>query len=223
MSFDLAVWFAPAAMSAADAKRKYEQLFEIEPGEIRHPQVAAFYRELTARYPELVDALETGDLEKAPWSAALSRYEDAVVMPISWSFAGVVLRVVLDLARHHGLGVYNPQTDDVHNPAALSLTACDGSHLENPDPTAIRAALQRLSAANWYAILERGDSYVQVGQGKSAGAVGNLYALEHRDGSPDRHYRTDVLSLEDVTTAFLAFATHDTTWRAHFEWRKLDF
>ncbi|MEV4596459.1 hypothetical protein AB0K15_03555 [Amycolatopsis sp. NPDC049253] len=223
MSFDLAVWFAPVVMSAADAKRKADQLYESEPGDIRHPQVAAFYCEVTARYPELVDAIESGDLEKAPWSAGLSRYEDAVVMPISWSFADAVTRFVLDLARRHGLVACNPQTAAVHNPAAFSLTACDGSHLENPDPAAIRAALQRLSAANWYAVLECGDSYVQVGQGKSAGAVDSLYALEHRDGSPDRHCRTDVPSLDDVTTAFIPFATHDDTWRTHFEWRKLDF
>ncbi|WP_326568055.1 hypothetical protein VSH64_40655 [Amycolatopsis rhabdoformis] len=218
MSFDLAVWFAPAAVSAAEAKDRYTRLTNEDEGAVEHPQVAAFYRELTARHPELVD-----DPEKSPWTAGLGLSADAVVMTIAWSRAEAVARLVFDLARRHGLVAFDPQKGDVHNPAALALSSCDGARVENPDPAALRAALQRLSARNWHAVLERGDAYVQVGQGEYAGAPEGHYALEHRDGSPDRHYRTDVPSLDDVATAFIGFATHDPDWRTRFEWRKLDF
>ncbi|MEV8609097.1 hypothetical protein AB0383_14385 [Amycolatopsis sp. NPDC051373] len=217
MSFDLAVWFAPAEVTATEAKARYDQLVDAEPGDVKHPQVAAFYRELTVRYPELVD-----DFENSPWAAGLDLTEAAVVMPITSPHAEVA-RFVLALARRHGLVAYDPQSGEVRNPGVLTLTSADGSRAENPDAATIRTTLQRLSATNWHAVLERGDAYVQVGQGQHAGASEGHYALEHRDGSPDRHYRTDVPSLEDVATAFLAFATHDDTWRARFEWRKLDF
>lgn len=217
MSFDLAVWFAPAEVTAAEVKARYHQLADAEPGDVKHPQVAAFYRELTARYPELVD-----DFENSPWAAGLDVTEDAVVMPITSPHAEVA-RFVLALAQRHGLVAYDPQSGEVHNPGVLTFTSANGFRAENPDETTIRTALHRLSRTNWHAVLERGDAYVQVGQGRNAGAPEGHYALEHRDGSPDRHYRTDVPSLDDVTTAFLAFATHDDTWRTHFEWRKLDF
>ncbi|QRP45430.1 hypothetical protein [Amycolatopsis sp. FDAARGOS 1241] len=215
MSFDLVVW------SAADTepKARYDRLADNEPDGVRQPQVAAFYRDLTAQYPELVDA---DDPERSPWNAGLSQFADAVVMPIARAHAEAVRRFVLDLARRHGLVAYDPQSGAVHHPGALTLTSCDGSHAENPDAIAIRRALERLSRTNWYAVLERGDSYVQVGQGKSAGAPARHYALEHRDGSPDRHHRTDVRSLDDVITAFTGFATGDPSWRQRFEWRKLD-
>ncbi|MFI5605949.1 hypothetical protein [Amycolatopsis sp. NPDC051903] len=215
MSFDLVVW------SAADTqpKARYDGLGDTEPEGIRDPQVAAFYRGLTAHHPELVDA---DDPERSPWNAGLSQYADAVVLPIARSHAEAVQRFVLALAGRHGLETYDPQSGAVHHPGVLTLTSCDGSRAENPDAAAIRRALQRLSRTNWYAVLERGDSYVQVGQGKSAGAPARHYALEHRDGSPDRHYRTDVRSLDDVITAFTGFATGDPSWPQSFEWRELD-
>ncbi|UKD53880.1 hypothetical protein L3Q65_39320 [Amycolatopsis sp. FU40] len=210
MSYDLGVW----AGDADDPQARYASLGE-GPAD---SSLDAFYRDLTAQFPELHE-----DPEASPWNAAIERSGDGAVLAIQHSRAVAVTRVVLDLARKHGLTVFNPQTGEVHRPNVLDLTMCDGSRVENPDASVIEAALGRLSAKNWYAVLERGDHYVQIGQGKFAAAPRGKYALERRDGSPDRHYRTEAGSLAEVVTAFTGFAEGDSSWVEGFEWEKVDF
>ncbi|MGW4397496.1 hypothetical protein ACWEHA_19600 [Amycolatopsis nivea] len=212
MSYDLGVW----AGEAGDPQARYASLTESSGSAA--PVLDGFCRDLTAKYPELHE-----DPEASPWNAAIEISGDGAVLAIQHARAVEVTRVVLDLARKHSLTVYNPQTDEVHRPNVLDLTMCDGSRVENPDAAGIKAALGRLSAKNWYAVLERGDHYVQIGQGKFAAAPRGKFALERRDGSPDRHYRTEVGSLAEVVTAFTGFAEQDSSWVEGFEWEKVDF
>lgn len=214
MSYDLGVW----AGDAEDPQARYASLCDSSGSAA--PELDGFYRDLTAKYPELYEAENP---EESPWNAAIELSGDGAVLAIQHSRAVAVTRVVLELARKHGLTVFNPQTGEVHRPNVLDLTMCDGSRVENPDAAGIKAALGRLSAKNWYAVLERGDHYVQIGQGKFAAAPRGKFALERRDGSPERHYRTEAGSLAEVVTAFTGFAAQDSSWVEGFEWEKVDF
>lgn len=220
MSFDLVVWLG----DGRDAVAKYGRLRArprdaVEPS----PPVAAFYRELTERYPELT-SLSDEEIENGVWSAGLCVWPDAMSMTAVWPRAEEVYGFVVELAERHKLVVFEPQNEVVREPAPkLPLSMCNGSLVDVSEPAAIREMLGTLSTGNWYATLDRGgERYIQVGIGRMAGADGDLYALERRDGSADRHFRADTDDLEKVIAAFVGFAV-DTgaSWDA-FAWRKVE-
>lgn len=229
MSFDLAVWPESAVITAEEATRKYDAILGREPDSLpADPRAAAFLYELTARYPNLSD-LPVEELEDSPWSTDPAVSGEAVVMTMSWSTADAAVLHVRELAERHELVLYDPQRRAVHSPPSLRdasmsvLTACDGSRIENPDSARIEAALGRLSPENWFAILERGDHYVQVGWGEQAGTRPPSVVLEHREGSPDRHFRAEVAGLAGVVRAFTGFAADDDAWRREFAWERMEF
>ncbi|QYN38042.1 hypothetical protein K1T35_12860 [Pseudonocardia sp. DSM 110487] len=228
MSYDLAVWYESSGIAAHEATRKYTDLCE-EPAERTgpaHPQVTAFHRELTGRYPEL-DSLPADD-ERSPWSAGLTVTTDAVVMPMSWSRVDEVAPYVRSLAEEHGLVLYDPQNRSVHHPDVMRtkpdsvLSTCDGSQADDPGASSIERMLRTLSRDNWFAVLEHGGTYVQVGYGEQAGTRPGWYALERRHGSADEHFRSEVPDLDEVITAFTGFARHDNAWQQRFTWQKID-
>lgn len=229
MSFDLAVWPESAVVSAEEAERKYGTFLERERDAVpADPRALAFHRDLTARYPNLTD-LPEAELETSPWAMNPSVVGEAVIMMMSWSAAEAALPDIHELAERHGLVLYDPRARAVHSPSGLRghwmpvLTACDGSRVENPDATQIEAALRRLSPANWFVILERGDHYVQVGLGERAATRPPWCALEHREGGPDRHFRVETANRARIVEAFTGFAAGDESWRQGFDWQRMEF
>jgi hypothetical protein len=113
MSFDLGVWYPPTRISDKEAGQLYSRLCEGDTsGVVPHPAIEAFYADLTTRHPE-IDAVpqeKIGDHDYSPWSCALDHSPGHVIMPCVWSKAEHVHRLVHDLARKHGLAVYNPQS-----------------------------------------------------------------------------------------------------------------
>ncbi|WIY01505.1 hypothetical protein QRX60_47060 [Amycolatopsis mongoliensis] len=103
------------------------------------------------------------------------------------------------------------------------LSACDGSRVEHPDAAAIEAAVGRLSPRNWFLVLDRGDHYVQVSLGERAATRPGWYALEHRDGLPDRHFRAEVAERAGIVRALIGFAAGEDAWRQAFDWQHLKF
>jgi hypothetical protein len=84
----------------------------------------------------------------------------------------------------------------------------------------VRRTLLTLSADNSYAILERADGwYFQVGIGATAGTRPDWYALERQDGTPDKHFRTELTDIEEVILAFTGFLEGDPTMTSRFAWR----
>jgi hypothetical protein len=231
MSFELAVWYEPVPISVATADEKYGRLCEQdgEEGAVPRPEVAAFYRDLVDRYPEL-DSLTAEEAEEhSPWTAELGVAESSVLMSVIWRYSQQVLDFVRELAAQHGLVCFDPQENLVHHPPALRteprlmLSLWDGSQFEDPDPARTERALRKLSRDRYFVILERaGGHYVQVGYGQDAGTRPGWYALERRDGSADRHYRCVVTDITEIVKAFNAFAAGEVGWERRFGWQKVE-
>jgi hypothetical protein len=227
MSFDLAVWYEPQPISEAQASATYLALCDADesPAPAR-PEVAGFHRELTGRFPDLDTA---ADVDASPWTCRLGITADAVLMTIAWSRADEVKPIVRELAARHGLVCHNPQTGDTDQPLPaghvppLTLSSYEDGRTVDPAWSAIEAALRRLTADNWFVILERGEgTFVQAGFGDKAGTAHGWYLVERRDGAPDRHVRTTQSDLAEVIAAFRHFAEDDPQWDRRFTWRPID-
>ncbi len=119
MSCDLGVWFPHNRLSNQEASALYGRLCEGDTGGVQpHPAVDAFYTELTARHPEIdtVPDDRIDDHDYCPWSCAIDRSPGHVIMSCVWPKADYVTGLVHQLARTHGLAVYDPQSDRITYP-----------------------------------------------------------------------------------------------------------
>jgi hypothetical protein len=119
MSCDLAVWFPHKRLTNEQAGALYSQLCEGNTAGVKAaPAVDAFYREITAKHPEIdsVPSNRIGDTDLCPWSVPFDRSPGHVIMSCVWSKAGYVDGLVRELARKHGLAVYDPQAGTVTYP-----------------------------------------------------------------------------------------------------------
>ncbi|MER5644462.1 hypothetical protein [Streptosporangium sp. NPDC002524] len=105
MSFDLGVWFGAEPLTAREALHRYLvwDASGAAPGEPR-PEVAAFYEELTALFPDLT----AENYGASPWSEPLTVGEDFVLMSAVFPRAGEVCRAVLEMVRRHPLVLFEP-------------------------------------------------------------------------------------------------------------------
>jgi hypothetical protein len=119
MSCDLGVWYPQKRIGNKEAGELYARLCDGDSsGVVRHPAIDAFYAELTARHPE-IDAIpkeRIDDHDYCPWSCKIDHSPGHVIMSCVWSKATYVGQLVRDLARKHGLAVYDPQSDVVVYP-----------------------------------------------------------------------------------------------------------
>lgn len=119
MSCDFAVWYPHQRLSTKAAREFYTRLCEGDAGGVRaNAAVDAFYEELTSIHPE-IDAGPNDETESGgdgPWSCALDRSPGHVIVPCVWSKGDYVTMLVHDLARKHGLAVYDPQSDRITYP-----------------------------------------------------------------------------------------------------------
>jgi hypothetical protein len=119
MSYDLAVWYPHQRLSNANAGELYVGLCEVlvEPP-AAHPAVDAFYRELTARFPEIdtIPEARVDDHDFCPWTSAIDRSPGHLIMGCVSPKAEQVDRFVTGLAFKHGLAVFNPQSGIISYP-----------------------------------------------------------------------------------------------------------
>jgi hypothetical protein len=231
MSFDLGVWFEPEPITDEQAADKYRKLCntDVDSAVPAHPRVAAFYRDLTERFPDVADTGDVEAFEQSPWTAGLSTTPASVIMTISWPRAAEITAVVRQLANRHRLICHDPQTGATSHPDftlnghGLSLSSCNGSRSIDPTPARIEQTLRRLSVDNWFVLLERDDDHwIQVGYSEQAGTRAGWYALERRDGSAEQHYGTVVSDLHEVIKAFQQYAANDESWMRRFAWNKVE-
>lgn len=232
MSFDLAVWFESERVSVARAAETYERLADGDlagAGVVANEAVPAFCRELTGRFPELSDAETDGPRPTgSPWTARLDVSAAHVIMPMSWDRADPAAPEVVVLAGRHGLVCFDPQAEVLHLPPALratdglSLRPCVGPKVEDADLDVIERAVHRLSEENWFLILERSSGhFLQVGHGLNAGLATGRFAVEHRDGAPERHYRCVLDEKDQVATLFADYASGASAWSVDTRWDSL--
>ena len=130
MSFDLGVWYPQKQIGNKEAGELYVRLCDGDlSGVVPDPAIDAFYAELTARHPEIgaIPEEQVGDHDDCPWSCQLDHSPGHVIMSCVWPKATEVHRLVRDLARKHGLVVYDPQSEVVTYPDRSTGTSEDTS------------------------------------------------------------------------------------------------
>jgi hypothetical protein len=119
MSCDFAVWHTSRRLNNDEADRLYGELCDgITAGVFPHPAIDQFYSELTARYPEIDDVPEdrVDDMDYSPWSCSMDRSPGHLIISCIWSKADEVSRLIRELARKHGLSVFDPQMGKIFYP-----------------------------------------------------------------------------------------------------------
>ncbi len=125
MSYDLGVWYPHKRLSDAEAGKLYVGLCEgTAESPAAHPSVEAFYKELTAKHPEIdtVPDNKIDDHDYCPWSCALDHWPSHVIMSCVWPKAEYVHGLVKSLAYKHGLAVFDPQSGTITYPEQSSTT-----------------------------------------------------------------------------------------------------
>jgi len=104
---------------------------------------------------------------------------------------------------------------------SLTLTTHD-TRFDDPDAGTIAKVLSLLDGGlHVLATLAHSElTYLQA-----SGSVSVGFALEHQEGSLDRHYRsrTAILPLGPVTEVFQKYACGDESWRQGVEWEHVPY
>jgi hypothetical protein len=132
MSFDLGVWYRQNRLANKEAGELYVRLCDGNTsGVVPHPSVDALYAELIAGHPEIdtIPKEKIGDYDSCPWNCKLDHSRAHVIMCCVWSKATDVGRLVQNLARKHGLAIYDPQSDVVAYPDGSAGTKANGGPL----------------------------------------------------------------------------------------------
>jgi hypothetical protein len=231
MSYDLAVWEGDRPANDFAAAAQFKVLHERFMGRANHvpptERIEAYVMALLSRYPDLSAGDDEDGEDGSPWSTSPLMGEASgplVYFPMVWSRAEEVSGWAAELAAEHGLNCYDPQCNQLRTAPnetwSYELQSERSRPLRDPDHDLIRKVLVHLSRDNYYAVLSRADGwYLQVGAGERAGTRAGWYALERHEGSPQRHFRTDLTDIEEVVRAFVAFADDDATLSKRFAWR----
>jgi predicted nucleic acid-binding protein len=126
MSFDLGVWFPDKRITNDEAGKLYLRLCDGDTsGVVPNPAVDEFYAELTAKHPEIdtIPLDKIDDHDHCPWSCKLDRSPAHVIVCCVWPKATDIGRLLENLARKHGLALYDPQSDLVTYPDGSTGTS----------------------------------------------------------------------------------------------------
>lgn len=130
MSFDLGVWYSQKRISNKQAAELYVRLCDGDTsGVVPNPAIDAFYAELTTKHPE-IDAVPEGKIDDhsdCPWSCKLDHSSGHILMSCVWPKATYVYELVRDLARKHGLALYDPQSEKVIYPDGSTGAGAEAS------------------------------------------------------------------------------------------------
>lgn len=119
MSCDFFVWYPQKRVSNAEATELYLRVCDGDASALTpHPSIDAFYAELTSRHPEIdtIPREKIDDHDYCPWSCKLDYSASYVIMCCVWPKANELYELVQDLARKHGLALFDPQSEKVTYP-----------------------------------------------------------------------------------------------------------
>lgn len=110
MSMSLVLWRAPVVVEADEAAELLRPYFDHGDDSVFEPSEAlgTFVDELLRRFP---------DQDDGPWAESPPRQAVRVVhLEIRWGAEDAVVDTIVELARQHGLVLYDPQGPDVFLP-----------------------------------------------------------------------------------------------------------
>ncbi len=214
MSYDQILIPAGAGTTAAEA----DAYLETQQGEAESATVRAIAAELTKRNPELPE--EDSFLSVTPLGGVQT---GAVLYAASpYDAIGHLRRQLFELATPHDYAVYDPQLAWVIDPTdRIDLTVTHGGAGEFPYLTRALVDLwvPALSNPNPYLIAESGpDTYVQTFRNEAGG-----FTVEYRNGSPDKHFATQVADPQTAANLIWAWARGDSAQLESQQWQLVDF
>lgn len=103
--------------------------------------------------------------------------------------------------------------------SGLRAETAGGESYDAPSDALLFRLLDRLGPGNQYLIVDRLDApdrqhYMQVYREDDG-----TFAIEYRDGAPDRHFETVTGDLREVRDALAGWASGATGWRKTLNWR----
>ena len=109
MSMTLILWKAPRVSDGDEAQRLLAPYYDREDDSAFEPseEIGKVAAELLERFPES---------EHGPWADSPEQTERILLLGIRWGADDAVLEAVEQLAREHGLVLYDPQGPTVHLP-----------------------------------------------------------------------------------------------------------
>ncbi|MES9934593.1 MAG: hypothetical protein ABW162_17460 [Candidatus Sedimenticola sp. PURPLELP] len=119
MSCDFGILSINKRLTNEEASDIYGALCEGDvSGVIPNAAIDAFYKELTAKHPEIDDVPEEeiDDTDLCPWSIAFDRSPGHLIISCVWPKSDYVYELVADLARKHELALFSPQAEIIVYP-----------------------------------------------------------------------------------------------------------
>ncbi len=216
MSYDFFVFPAEVADGVEEARTVYETARDRGPLTPDGP-MARFLDALNAASPTA-----SGAGPRAEFLAVRAEGHDgAAYVCTSWDDPMGNLSTVAGLARQQGLAVYDVQLTALYDPRGardVVLTTEAGPRLPYLTRTLLHDVVSHLLGGryHWFTVERADQTYVQVY------LEGHTFAVEHRDGGPDRHFAaasTDASLVEDLVWSW---TVGDERWRTLLDFRRIE-
>jgi hypothetical protein len=221
MGFDLAVWYEPAAVTDEQAAATYELLRHgKDAGLTNHHNLSTFFADLIGQFPTSGGLPET-DAGRSVWSVDPEVADNALRLSLSLASAGEVAPSIRHLAERYGLVCYDPHAGQVQLPRPLAspLLQLSGDGLAaiiEPSTEEVSRVVARLGDEHTHLTLQRfAQQYVQAAVRSTTGK----FAVEYRDGSPDRHFQGNTSDIAVLVHIFVGFALDAEEWKRRYRWR----
>lgn len=238
MSFDLLVLATRGLDAAAVRERIASAMDDVESADDTPPaspdrDLAAFLAEITRLHPtyeQLSDLSPGGDADQVPWSVSpVIDSPDWIYLCVSWSRAEEMSAAVQRVAAANGLSVYDPQSDVVvhhaaERPPVLRATTERGTTIEDPSEDGFLLLFEEIEQGrSGYLIVdsltdETGHTYAQTSRNTNGS-----YVVEHRAGSPERHFGTTEPDMRSAHALITGWAFDVDGWRESAEWARIEF
>ncbi|CDP83950.1 MULTISPECIES: hypothetical protein [Mycolicibacterium] len=130
---------------------------------------------------------------------------------------------MLELARDHGLGLYDPQRDRLYDPRGhiqgLTVTLGDGWDVPYLSPALLSDLFDHPHPEYPWVIIERADQcYIQ-----SKFPPDEHVEVEYRRGGPDRHYQAVTADRQLAQKVLWGWAIESADWDSMLQWEPMDF
>lgn len=212
MSYD--IWLVPADQCTSAAAARGHALNQDATEAPTTPPAEELADAITAANEQFDE--ESGFLSMIPLEAT----GDVVFVPSPWGQIQRARDIAIPTAFAAGFGVYDPQLDLVLDPRSavdgVTMTSREGT-FGTITPTLITHFVQAMDIDD-FIIVETGEEmYIQ-----SKRVDADVFLLEYRDGSADRHFGTELTTPDEVAAAIRGWAVGETDAYRGLDWSTVD-